>query len=371
MAFDFDIFISYSSHDRAWASRLNDLLTQNAPPLRSFFDRDSLRAGDDWEAKIQSALEQSEHLIALWSPHAKDSDWVQREVNTFYVHAQPHRNPARRLLHLCLSGRSQAYSALHQLELPVIQMAYGEGDLETGGAWEPVERAIRLGLTDQPPLDVPVVLLSLTNAEPAQWTQGFKRDLQRNFKQDAAILAQAYGANRFDWRPFGGDRTIAQWLDEVGQRLGGAIKRPIRWIHPPASFWNDPSEIDQHMRRMKTSGLCLVVVDPVAVEEHGVHQRLMCLRDDCFGRPQTVIVVMPPFVVHSHDALKRVLRDGAKPAFDYFFKPEEHRSRLASSQFVWTANDVDDVTRHLIMAARRCEPTQAEPSPFIGVGGRR
>jgi TPR repeat protein len=68
--FAYDVFISDGGEDRPYANRLCDSLKGLSPSVSSFFDAKSLRAGDDWEARIQGALETSRHLLVLWSDHA-------------------------------------------------------------------------------------------------------------------------------------------------------------------------------------------------------------------------------------------------------------------------------------------------------------
>ncbi|WP_366760449.1 toll/interleukin-1 receptor domain-containing protein [uncultured Thiodictyon sp.] len=57
--FNHDIFISYSHTDGDWAKRLNDSLTGAGRGFSTFFDNQSLRAGDDWEAQIHASLMRS------------------------------------------------------------------------------------------------------------------------------------------------------------------------------------------------------------------------------------------------------------------------------------------------------------------------
>lgn len=76
--FTHEVFISYSSADVEWAQRINAAIRRSAGNYRTFFDKNALRGGDDWDAKIHTSLEASQHLIVLWSDNAKQSDWVTR-----------------------------------------------------------------------------------------------------------------------------------------------------------------------------------------------------------------------------------------------------------------------------------------------------
>ncbi|OYX04117.1 MAG: hypothetical protein B7Z12_07690, partial [Caulobacter vibrioides] len=91
-------FISYSHHDRKVAEWLHRALENyRAPPglrtalgeaspsaLRPIFrDRDELSAAADLSEAIRDALDHSDALIILCSPHAAASRWVDKEVAHF------------------------------------------------------------------------------------------------------------------------------------------------------------------------------------------------------------------------------------------------------------------------------------------------
>ena len=93
-------FISYSSHDRAWARWLQRALETYAIPRRLvggatpagpaprrlrpiFRDRSELAADADLAGKVQAALERSAFLIVICSPQAAASRWVDEEIRRF------------------------------------------------------------------------------------------------------------------------------------------------------------------------------------------------------------------------------------------------------------------------------------------------
>jgi tetratricopeptide (TPR) repeat protein len=84
-------FISYSHHDRRWARWLHKAIeTYQIPPRIPgarlspvFLDRAELTASPDLSAIVQSALEESEHLIVICSPDAARSRWVNQEIEQF------------------------------------------------------------------------------------------------------------------------------------------------------------------------------------------------------------------------------------------------------------------------------------------------
>ncbi|MFL6336127.1 MAG: toll/interleukin-1 receptor domain-containing protein [Pyrinomonadaceae bacterium] len=89
-------FISYSQRDREHAKRLHTALESyrvpkgvSAPLLpnrrlgRFFRDDDETGASNDLGATLREALEQSENLIVICSPHAARSKWVNAEIEHF------------------------------------------------------------------------------------------------------------------------------------------------------------------------------------------------------------------------------------------------------------------------------------------------
>jgi hypothetical protein len=61
------VFLSYASEDRPAVQKLNDALAQAGVDV--FFDRDQLRAGDEWEAKLRRNIQQCSLFVPLVSQH--------------------------------------------------------------------------------------------------------------------------------------------------------------------------------------------------------------------------------------------------------------------------------------------------------------
>jgi WD40 repeat protein len=79
--FEFDVFISHSSKDKAVIRDLAERL--RADGLRVWFDEWNIRPGDSIPAKIEDGLEQSRVLVLCMSAQAFGSDWAQLEAGTF------------------------------------------------------------------------------------------------------------------------------------------------------------------------------------------------------------------------------------------------------------------------------------------------
>lgn len=72
-----NIFISYSRKDRETARHLAEFL--NGLGYSVWWDHD-LHAGQNYRRQIQVELEGAHAAIVIWSPDAKDSDWVKDEA---------------------------------------------------------------------------------------------------------------------------------------------------------------------------------------------------------------------------------------------------------------------------------------------------
>ncbi|MCB1561193.1 MAG: toll/interleukin-1 receptor domain-containing protein [Xanthomonadales bacterium] len=116
--FRYRAFISYSHADEAIASRLHRRLERYRPPrgLRQtrndprpprihpvFRDRDELSGAGQLSDAIETALEQSEALIAICSPAAVASRWVGEEIRQFRS-----RHPERPVLAFVVAGDPSA-----------------------------------------------------------------------------------------------------------------------------------------------------------------------------------------------------------------------------------------------------------------------
>lgn len=71
-----DIFISYSQEDRAWVKQLVDALI--AEGYEVWWDLE-IHAGESFDRAIERTLTQVGCVVAIWSRHAIDSDWVRAE----------------------------------------------------------------------------------------------------------------------------------------------------------------------------------------------------------------------------------------------------------------------------------------------------
>jgi hypothetical protein len=95
------IFISYSRKDIAFVRRLAGDLEDAGYEV--WWDVSNLRGGDEWVRVIPDAIDTSEYVIVVLSPHAIASEWVRRE----YTQAL-HRN--KKIIPLMLVNTTMPFS---------------------------------------------------------------------------------------------------------------------------------------------------------------------------------------------------------------------------------------------------------------------
>lgn len=77
-------FVSYASQDRSQISNIVYGIKKARPDLDVFFDVESLRSGQDWEIKLNEAIDKRDLLYLCWSNNAKNSNWVDYEWRRAY-----------------------------------------------------------------------------------------------------------------------------------------------------------------------------------------------------------------------------------------------------------------------------------------------
>lgn len=75
---NYDIFLSYSSHDRDWVTRFADSIEKSG--IKLWFDMADLRPGDNWEEQVQKALRESTTLVIVLSQNNMNSAWTYFEL---------------------------------------------------------------------------------------------------------------------------------------------------------------------------------------------------------------------------------------------------------------------------------------------------
>ena len=79
--FEFDVFLSHSSKDKATVRNIAERLRSDG--LKVWFDEWVIKPGDSIPSKIEEGLEHSRVLVLCMSSNAFGSDWAQLEYQTF------------------------------------------------------------------------------------------------------------------------------------------------------------------------------------------------------------------------------------------------------------------------------------------------
>jgi hypothetical protein len=94
--YQFDAFFSYKRDPESdnWHERVKDKLAfwlrqeLQRTDVRIFYDREDIRTGTRWHAKLSSALKSSRCIICIWSPLYFQSKWCISEWKSFVVRSE-------------------------------------------------------------------------------------------------------------------------------------------------------------------------------------------------------------------------------------------------------------------------------------------
>ena len=362
MSYKYDIFLSYSQSDRPWARKLFDELA--ARKLKVFFDKERLDSGKPWDDQLRSALNVSRSLLVVWTDeHAGTSDWVSRERAAFWL--LPDLGEKRQLLSLNLHGQPQAdvrLQGLEDLKAPGIDWL----DVTTVDAvtWKKVLDRIQVSLSGTL-VPMPVAVLTLTRPEaealpPQDWL-----DIEAQLGVSKAQGIAMYGAERGDWTPLGGPDTVMSLLDRLEQRVNAQIKAATAryyWDLAPETFWTDVDVAATFAARVASPDApSLVVIDPIAIRNRDVLDRLYLFQDS-IARNHTAIVVLAPFMMPSPTRrLRGWLLNNARTYFSPLFSPAIPPRILVEAHCALYSGDEDELMRLTWSAVGRGFRAPAQP----------
>ena len=73
-----EVFLSHSSNDRRFASRIAETLRQHGVPV--WYSQTNLLGAQQWHDEIGEALARCDWFLVVLSPQATRSKWVRREL---------------------------------------------------------------------------------------------------------------------------------------------------------------------------------------------------------------------------------------------------------------------------------------------------
>jgi hypothetical protein len=370
--YQYDVFISYSSADKPWAERLFSAL--DAKGIKCFFDRARLEAGLPWEPQLALAVENSRHLVALWSNKAEGSAWVRRELSKFEAIVDPTASGQiqvnRRLIFLLLEGQNPAYSSMQMITdlKEATSYDHGLGELDPGIWHNSVEKLGRAILNDDQFVRIPLAILAMRKDDIAHIDPTESKDFGPSLNDlldDFGIgtikdLMQNYGQDRTDWRPFGSPNNVRQILDTLRDEINLTTRGPkFRWDPIENDFWSN-IDIARRERDKLLTSLSLIIIDPISLYDDRVYNRLVLL-SHCFESENALIVVLTPFTTPQHIVnLRALIERRGTPFFDRFFDPPIPIEESYASCGVNIGDDKDfkRLLRHSLgQYVRKVQPT--------------
>jgi len=372
-SYAYDAFISYRSVDRPWAERLSaDLRARQITP---FLDLDNLRAGPRWEPQLFEALQESRHLVALWSSAAQGS-WVEPEVSRFAQIVDPRGlsgpSASRQIFVVALEGDNPALRAYQWITDLKEANAYEAGVAQVDpGVWrrvvDRIEQGIR-GVEDSIP--VPMLIVTTTRdrlgsidstVQPASGPSldDLLMSLGIGTKDD---LLRYYDDARSGWRPFGSQVDIQGVLEglkhEINRELGEMLMDedstadPIRfrWDYLGDEFWIGQEDAVEQQTAKLTRGPAVLVIDPISFYDELVRNRFInWIYPRAFRNRDAFILVLTPFSLPASIVeLRAAIRQMAREVAERFYRPPVFDPRYARSSA--QIGDGTDLKGWLMMA---------------------
>ena len=239
--FQYDVFISYSSVDEAWAKKLQKSLTDSG--LKVFLDSLRMVPGKEWEEQLYDALQGSQNIVLLWSDKARLSDWVFKE--TAYFDVSFFKNPERKFVCIVLNDQPKVFSRLQSINTIKDKTLYDAGaNAIDNDTWNKIIARVLEGLkADDLRKPIKRAILTLTvdelNKLDFDWDPSFGRSLNK-LGLTKEKINDRYGPLRNDWKPFGGDKNIITVLDEILDEINRDNSLSYKWIPVNETrFWSD------------------------------------------------------------------------------------------------------------------------------------
>lgn len=354
MDYKYDVFVSYSQNDRPWARKLFEDLT--ARGLRVFFDKDRLDAGKPWDDELRTNLNASRSLIVVWTDeHARPSDWVARERAAFWL--LPDVGEKRLFISLNLHGHPQADTRLQGIE-DLIEAGVDWANIAALDkiVWTKALDRILRSLSGSV-IAMPVVVLTVNRKDASELQDKDWADIENQLGLSKPQVLAMYGDHRNDWKPLSGTDNIVMLLDRLEQRINALIKGPgarYFWELTPDTFWTNTDFAASFADRMSSPDApSLLVIDPIAIRNRDVLDRLYLFQDSV-ARNHTAILVLAPFVMPSAiQTLRKWLLTNAWPYFSPMFQPSIPPKTLINAHCALYSGDEEELMRLTCSAVGR------------------
>jgi hypothetical protein len=344
-------FISHSHQDESWAKQLyEDLINKKGIPKEGLFlDRPTMKAGDLWREQLRAALDASSYLVVFWSSHAKESEWVNYELDHFENQINTPGAELikvhQRMIFVSLDLVNKVYEGIQMIDDLKKAKAYDPKNpsiapflQQKQALWDDLVENIHQTITTND-ITIPISLLICSTTSDqlnneidfskvpafADFTESLDDLLGNTIKIGTkAELIARYGLKRSDWKPIvGNDSTVRALLDKLKDQINSLDKSPkIRWQPADDSFWTDPDEAILIAERLARE-LAVVVIDPISLYDPKVHRRFAVLKDNgCFDNENAVVLVLSPFSMPLPNlGFRELIRRVATLVFNDYYQP--------------------------------------------------
>ena len=298
-----DLFISYNSHDEIWARRFFHDITSRFPMIKPFWAREigTIPPGVPARQFFESAARDANNFVVFWSSHARDSNEVGPEIQSFeqsvLIKPQSATGAPRKLFHISLE-KGVNYGGLADIQgYSHFQNVYkaeandrGIAGLSAGPErddWSKMVREIAnevlKGLPSQPITLAPIVVTTHPEKgahllDPFLHIKEQGHPSLSEFLQSVGLsLEQAkerYGSRGLDWRPFGTDKTIIDLAEDVRERVNQNLetegRSQFRFHWEPIDFATEANTVAdyaafQGIVEKLLARPSVVVTDPISL----------------------------------------------------------------------------------------------------------
>ncbi|HXJ96434.1 MAG TPA: toll/interleukin-1 receptor domain-containing protein [Terriglobia bacterium] len=335
----YDLFISYSSHDRRWAEKAYTDLGRAFPTISIFWDREAIPPGRPWRTFLTDGIVNTKHLLFFWSQAAKNSNEVEPEISGFEaeVRRTPTLGGSKRVeFSVGLEGMRGAGSA----DLQGFPMdAYYESSAADRGIssldsnpglteWKRIirkvgdevfrlEAARRLIAAIVATAVVRIPLLDQIHSLPQSPTGPTLDEFLTAFRVNWADVRPRYGLNALEWRPFGGAETVVELLEDLRVQANSRLD-PAYWFR-----WEYVDLVEAVTANTVSSLVTspsVVVLDPISLYD-AVSANAFRRLDRYVRQAQSVIVSLAPTRETGEDWIARALRAQSVPLLEDYFEP--------------------------------------------------
>lgn len=387
--YDYDLFISYSSHDRPWAEKLYGDLTSSFRSIRVFWDREAIPAGAKWRTFLKDANVNTIHLAIFWSDEARNSNEVGPEIEAFEAdvrYAPNHGTKRRCEFFIPLEGKRgggiqdiQGFPDFAQYYDPTLaDRGVSKLDVEPGlSQWKRMIRKIGDAISEADSRQKVIAaivamntslldLLDMLHSKQQTLTGPTLDQFLAQFGLTWGQVRTRYFATAQDWHPFGGKETIVDLLEDLRVKANSRLdlKYRFRWHHIDLTeVMAFAANVQQLLQEPS-----VVIVDPISLYNPIVGTVFRNLADYARNE-QSIILSLAPLGQSGADLLACALRELSVPILNDYFEPRiPPLSRFAMCCI--NVQRMDEIERFVRsrLALLHMREKEAEARTIIGVG---